>query len=489
MQPFKVKVGNEQYNFAQLIALKPKDTDGASVEVLVQFDFKHAALLNNLDELAFVKSRIAAGEEPWATQFSQMKQSRYASPHYLEKMAVPPVVISCDFSGANDHGSIQEMRDAVAAYTQTLMWFFTGDSTYAQNAAGILDLYAKTVTTHEGKNWYLEAAWAGSVFPLSAEMLRATYPEWENHRAVGKWFNDVLLPPIHNRVAFGNREFAGVTALVAIGVYNQDTAAFYEGIDHWMSYIPAYHYVASDGAAPALPDFWTPENTPSDAFLLKLNEPTFPKDWTSWIDLAKQNWNENKRRGKFGDDITYMRKSVAQRDPGIVWAGSPVTYLPGYTAETARDLGHVEQSFASEVNAAEMAWHQGVDVYGAQAERLTTFMETHSKLRLGEPPPPSMTAKLVPYGLVRTWEIAYNHYVNRSGMQLPNTLKVIQILRQGGVDATKPVQPKEAGKDPDNPRLWKYHAPIPSLFASDIGGSAGWLTNWETLTHVELGTK
>lgn len=484
MQPFRVKVGNKEYDFAHLLKLKPSDTKNARVQILANFDFKHPGLLNDLKELEFIKQKIAANEEPWAGMFAMLK--KWTAQDYLEKMAVPPAVISCDFSGRNDHGSIQEMRDANAAYSQALMWFFTGDATYAKNAAGILEAYAKTVESHEGKNWFLEAAWAGSVFPLSAELLRATWPEWKNSEMVGKWFNDVFLPPLHNRIAFGNREFAGVTAMAAIGIYNGDVAALYEAMHHWMNYIPAYHYLAEDGPAPYLPDYWTPEITPSDEFLLKLNEPTYPKDWTPWIKLAADSWNENKRRGKFGDDATYMKGAVAKRNPGVVWTGAPVTYLPGYTAEAARDFAHVEQSFASEINAAEMAWHQGIDVYAPQAKRLTAFMETECGLRLGQPPPETMTAKLIPYGVVATWEIAYNHYANRMGMPLPNTLQIIQIFRQAKALRINPIQPGEAGHDPDHPRLWKYPAPFPSLYASSIGEASGWISSWETLTHGEL---
>ncbi|MCE0497558.1 MAG: alginate lyase family protein [Methylacidiphilales bacterium] len=482
LQPYRVKVGDKEYDFAHLLKLKPSDTDGATVQILVDFNFKHPGLLNDLKELDFIKQKIAAGAEPWATAFEAMKKSRYADVDYLKKMKVPPVVISCDFSGRNDHGSIQEMKDANAAYTQALMWYFTGDSTYAKNAAGILETYAQTVTSHEGRNWYLEVAWAGDVFPLSAELLRSTYPDWKNSRVIGKWFNDVFLPPLHDRLAFGNREFAVINAMAAIGIYNEDRAAFYLAMNHWMNYIPAYHYLSEDGPAPYLADYWTPEITPSDDFLLKLNDPSFPKDWTPWIELHNQNWSDEKIHGKFGDDSTGMRKDVAARLSS--WTGGPVTYLPGYCGETARDFGHVEVSFATEINAAEMAWHQGIDVYTPQAKRLTTFMETQAKLRLGEPPPDSMTAKLVPYSLVGTWEIAYNHYANRMGMPLPNTLKIIEILRQAGEGGIR--LPKDAPHDPANPRLWTFPPPFPSLFASGIGGSSGWISSWETLTHGDL---
>ncbi len=109
-----------------------------------------------------------------------------------------------------------------------------------------------------------------------------------------------------------------------------------------------------------MPDYWLPEITPSDEFLMALNAPTYPKDWTPWIKLAAENWNIDKRRGKFGDDSTGLRVSVREKkDPGVVWVGSPGTYVNGYTAETGRDLGHVDVAFVSVINSAEIAWHQG----------------------------------------------------------------------------------------------------------------------------------
>ena len=64
-----------------------------------------------------------------------------------------------------------------------------------------------------------------------------------------------------------------------------------------------------------------------DSGLLKLNEATYPKDWTTWIALADRNWNASLRRGKFGDDSTGMRKAVETKNPGITWNKPPVTYI------------------------------------------------------------------------------------------------------------------------------------------------------------------
>ncbi|MFA7344839.1 MAG: alginate lyase family protein [Terrimicrobiaceae bacterium] len=505
-QPFRASVGGREYDFAQLLRLRPADTDGKDVKILTPFKFTHPGLLNDLRELEFIKKKIAAGEQPWAGEFEKLKKHRFASLDYVAKMKPVPEVISCDFSGANNKGSLEEQRDGNAAVTQALLWYFTGDEAYAKNAAQILDTYAATVTSHEGKNWYLEAAWVGSVFPVAADLLRSTYPAWQGAPRVAKWFNDVLLPPLHSRAAYGNRESAGLNALAAIGVFNEDTAALYTALQRWMNFVPAYHYLAEeDGPIPHLPDYWTPDVAPSEEFLLKLNAGTQPKDWTPWIQIAAEKWNINMRRGKFGDDITAMRKAtLEERNPAAAWRGAPATYLSGYTAETARDLAHVDAGFNSEINTAEIAWHQGIDVYTPMQKRLTLFMETHLGLRLGIKPPPPLTLepsweamrklrageklenaveiRLIPYGISATWEIAYNHYANRQGIPLPNTRRVIDCIRLTGPNGYK--VPK--GTEPNADGLWEFPAPIPPLFATVISESAGWTALWEAFTHGEL---
>ncbi|CAN5497770.1 hypothetical protein BH09VER1_BH09VER1_43110 [soil metagenome] len=488
LQPFRARVGGKDYDFAELLKLKPADTMGVEVLTVVPFCFKHAGMLNDLKQLNFIKQKIAEGKEPWASAFERLKKSAAARLNYLEKMKEPPAVIKCDFSGANNVGALEEMRDASAAYAQALMWYFTGDRAYATNAAGILETYAKTVTSHEGKNWYLLAAWPGSVFPVAADLLRATDPQWHSAPVIAKWFNDVFLPQLHDRIGWGNRGLAVMNAMAAIGVFNEDTAAFYEALNHWVNYVPAYYYLSEDGATPRLPDYWIPEITPSDEFLLMLDAPTFPKDWTPWIQLAAENWNLNKRRGKFGDDVTGMRKTAQeQMDPAAGWKGAPGTYLSGYTAETGRDLNHVDQAFASTMNLAEIAWHQGIDLYSPTAKRFAAFMEAHATLRLGESPPAAVTIELTAWGMAPVFEIAYDRYHNVMGIDLPNTRKLLEsVFWPAKGELVYPMVRGDKGRDPENPRLWKYAAPFPPLFATSIQTDSGWLANWQTLTHHDL---
>ena len=44
--------------------------------------FKHPGLLNSMEELQFIKKKIAAGEEPWKSAFEQMKATKFAALNY-----------------------------------------------------------------------------------------------------------------------------------------------------------------------------------------------------------------------------------------------------------------------------------------------------------------------------------------------------------------------------------------------------------------------
>lgn len=414
------------------------------------FEFRHPGALNSLTELKKIRAKIVAGENPWKDNFEKMQASPYARGDYMPR---PVAVVSQGITEAN------AIRDAVAAYTQALLWVFTGEAWHAQKAGEILDAWSATLVSYQGLNWYLDPAWSAVALVEAAEILRATYPGWEGASRLAKVFNDVFLPNLHDRMAFGNREFAVCNALVAIGVFNEDRAAFYEGIEHWLSYVPSYFYIASDGAEPRRADYWLA--SPSDEFLMRLDAQNRHLSWASWIELSKD---------RKGDDKTALTRDSVEE----LWK-HPGTYLPGYTPETGgRDLGHTENAFISAVNTAEVAWHQGIDIYSIAAPRLSVFMETMALIRLGEPLSPAAYGGVLPLGngLAPTYEIAYNHLHNDMGIALPKTRQLIEtVIRQMGPRRFEPPFPPQFPASLRTNRLWEQ---------------AGWTANWETLTHAEL---
>lgn len=421
--------------------------------------FRHPGLLNSLEELQSIRAKIEAGKEPWKSGFEQMKKSNYASLDYKPK----PVEISSSGilgKGGDAGGAKSESKDSKAAYTMALMWMFTGDERYAQKAVEIMNAW-KIFNGHAGANWYLQASWAGSVWPNAAEIIRATYPGWSKEEIsdFSAMLNRAYLPELHNRMAYGNRELSTINALVAIGVFNNDRAAFFEGISHWVSYVPCWIYLKEDGPLPHLPDYW--KYSPSNEELAKLGADLYPDPAKAWFSQTVK---------VIGDDHTSLEKGDIREQ----WNGAPL-FDDGMCSETFRDLAHCDLGFASLIYTAEIAWHQGIDLYAIHAKRIMAFMEFHSDLRTGENLP-HVYYRVQFNSINPTWEAAYNHYHNRMGYDLPKTAEFIKR-------AIRPNLNKEFSV-PSTP-LFIY--PEPGVRADKIMWPCTLQMAWETMTHAELG--
>lgn len=421
--------------------------------------FRHPGILNNLEEFKKIRAKIEAGEQPWKSAFEQLKASNYAKLSY-KPHPVETAKSGILGKGGDAGGAKAESQDAKAAYTMALMWMFTGEEPYAKKAIEIMNAWSN-FQGHAGGNWYLQASWVGSVFPSAAEIIRSTYPGWpkEEIAAFSAMLSRAYLPELHNRLAYGNRKLSTLNALVAIGVFNNDRAAFYQGISQWVSYVPCWIYLKEDGPVPYLPDYW--KHSPTNEELAKLSADIYPDPSKAWF---------NKEIKIIGDDHTMLEKG----DIGLLWYNPPV-YVDGMCSETFRDMGHCDLGFASLIYTAEIAWHQGIDLYAIHAKRIMAFMEFQSGLRIDEKIPTEYYR--IQFNNVNpTWEAAYNHYHNRMGYALPKTGEFIKR-------AIRPNLTKEFSV----PAVPLYMFPEPGVRADKIMWPTTLQMAWETLTHGELG--
>jgi hypothetical protein len=83
------------------------------------------------------------------------------------------------------------------------------------------------------------------------------------------------------------------------------------------------------------------------------------------------------------------------------------------------------------VNAAETARQQGVDLYAEQGDRIMAALEFRPSFFApnNAKPPQNLSFNVHP-----TWEIAYNHFHNRLGKDLPKTAAVLVKIRPTGVN-------------------------------------------------------
>jgi hypothetical protein len=336
--------------------------------------FKHPGILLNAAQLGLVRDKVKAGAMPWKAVYDKMAASKWAA---LDWMPLPRPIVECG-SGSNPNlGCSEERADAEAAYTHALLYFFTGDEAHARKAAEILDAWAKILQTHTNHNAPLQAGWAGAVFPLAAEILRATYPGWSSaqieqfKKMLGTAFVPIVMKG--NAGANGNWELVMIEATMAIAVFTDDRALFDGAVGMWRKRVPAYMYLTSDGMYP-------------------VSLPGTTKTTAQLIDY---------------------------------WQGQ-TTFVDGLSQETCRDFGHTEWGLAAALAAAETALQQGVDLYKEEGERLRKAMEFHADYVTGKPAPPWLCGGKLTLGGVPTFEIGYNHFHDRLGLELPLTLKYLE---------------------------------------------------------------
>jgi len=160
-----------------------------------------------------------------------------------------------------------------------------------------------------------------------------------------------------------------IEAILGIAVFSEDQDLFNTGVTYWGQRVPAYFYnFAADGTSHVA----APRGTPS------------------WYGQTTFNANTN-----------------------------------GISQETCRDFGHVQYGIASTLNAAATSAIQGTDLFGSQSARLTGALEFHAKYLNGAAVPSYVCGGSVNLQLYPTWELGYNHYHNKAGISLPQTLTLI----------------------------------------------------------------
>ncbi len=116
----------------------------------------------------------------------------------------------------------------------------------------------------------------------------------------------------------------------------------------------------------------------------------------------------------------------------------------GQCQESGRDMPHTQLGLAHLGDGCEIAWHQGLDLYGFAENRLLKGFEYTAKYNLGENVPfvatldrtgkyHHFTISTNGRGRLRAvFEQIYNHYANRMGMSAPYTQRAAEQIRPEG---------------------------------------------------------
>jgi hypothetical protein len=329
--------------------------------------FVHPGGLHNQADLDRMKAKVAAGAHPWIDDWNLLIADPLAQ-HTYQAAPRPNM-------GSRQRAS----QDAHAAYLNTIRWYISGDTRYADCAIRICNAWSATVNqAPAGPDIPGLSGIPIGEFALVGELLRIS-PRWD--AADFARFKNMMLthwyPICHdfltrhngasNTTYWANWDIANMGACIAIGVLCDNRAIFDEGVSYYKS-----------GAG----------------------------------------------TGSIMNAVYFMH-------PGGL----------GQWQESGRDQPHAQLGVGMMAQLCEVAWKQGLDLYGFADNRLLSGAEYVAQWDLWKPVPykyytnsskahqswPSINSR---GRLSRpVWELLYNHYVVRKGLRAPNTQTMANLQR------------------------------------------------------------
>lgn len=372
----KFQNGEEhQYNFYWIKTFESVDALKAEIGAypenpfVFKGKFEHPGLLHNKADLARIKGWSTRDNSRPNESYLLLKSSPLSSSSY--QMKGPHSSLTRDPSVEVDgvRGDVVRANvenDFGAAYYNALMWTITGDEAHALKAIEILNAYSATTKNVIGADIVLNNLY-GSTFTNAAELIRHTFSGWSTGDIVQceTMLKSVFYPIAENfKPCFhGNWDHACMKVLTAISIFTDDYDMF--------NYVINYFYYG------------------------------------------------------------YGNGSI----------DNYVVYPSGQLQESNRDQSHCLLALGNLAEMSEMAYKQGVDLYRASDNAILRGYEYTAKYNLGEEVPylPYFDYCLVNWtdydpnkisnklrSLFRpVFEIAYNHYKYRRGIEMPYTFQVL----------------------------------------------------------------
>jgi len=390
-------------------------SSSAATSQLPNPPYVHPGIIVSLPMLNKIRDDVNAKVEPVYTAYLSANTTRVSEtvPGNASTglwLADPDYKPQCQPLFINGSGWVPFKEDAFAAYTHALLWFIEQDARHAEKAIELMDGWTSQLmqqdTTPFINTWGLQTAWGTAVWPRAAEIIRHTYSKWPEADAIafGNMMTVKLLPIVeHGASTNGNIGLAMTEASLHIGIYTDNGTAVNNAVALWRGQAPAYIYISSDGPSPKRP--------PAQPHL----------QWTSPV--CGPNCTDRQMEG--------------------YWHGQKIfgAAQDGVCQESCRDLGHVQLGFATFINSAETAHHQGIDLYGENRERIIAGAEFHATLMQNEPA--ALQQKWPewlcgghctgehcgPVNGSSTWEIMHHHFTERLGLPLPNVSALLPHIR------------------------------------------------------------
>ena len=197
--------------------------------------FVHPGMLQNRDDLDFMKAKVLAGEQPWKGAWDRMLHASYSSLDFKPK---PFEHVIRGPYGRPSIGSNELIAGANAAESHAIQWYVTGDKAHAEKVIEILNAWSPVLKDFQQNDAKLLAGWTGHQFLNAAEIIRYTDAGWRENdiEQFKKMILGVYYPLIKDFFpeANGNWDAAIMDTMLCIGIFCDDHAIFDRAVDHYL---------------------------------------------------------------------------------------------------------------------------------------------------------------------------------------------------------------------------------------------------------------
>jgi hypothetical protein len=290
--------------------------------------WKHPGIVVSQAQLDATRAAYQAGNPVVVDQVNKAMNSTYGSLSYTVQGPWPGGINQCGSNSNPNNGCLMADNDSNAAYVQALLWYMTGNQTYANNAINIMNKYSSSFRGYAGTNGLscpsgtdcsngpLQSGWDSEKWPRAAEIIRygktssGAGSGWSSSSitAFSNMLKNIYQPVIQNGSGVnGNWDMSMIDGIMQIAVFTENSTLLSTARTFWLGRVPDLFYLQSvDGG----------------------NHAASPRGNPSWF-------------GQTVFDSTTT--NVGQ--------------------ETCRDLRHMEDSISSTILAAETDWIQGGELY------------------------------------------------------------------------------------------------------------------------------
>ncbi|MBW4080007.1 RICIN domain-containing protein [Paenibacillus sp. S150] len=353
--------------------------------------FVHPGMLHTQADFERMKEMVNTGTQPYLDGWNQLVNSPLSQAGWT-----PRATATISRGGTGDNVALL-FNDIARAYQNALRWKISGNTANGDTARDILNAWSSTLTTLTGSaDRYLASGLYGYEMANAAEIMRG-YPGFDVAQMQNMLLN-VFYKPLNERFLIGN-EYGG---------------------DHNGAYIQNY--------------------------------------WANW-DLSNMAATVAigifcDRRDIYDIGIEYFKNGAGN---GSIYNAIPFLHTGGLAQwqESGRDQAHTQLGIGIMATINEMAWNQGLDLYGWANNRFLKAAEYVAKYNNGNEVPFAtyewgngtngavQTQTAISEGsrneLRPIWEMIYNHYAQRKGMSVPNIAARANLLRpEGGPNTQYP---------------------------------------------------